>query len=540
MGHNVSKLQGLLLPAQSGKTRKVEEEIGCFQEISRLQGNGGELNLWISANNKLLVEQTKVRVKKDLGGTPDANEPGEASNAVIQGKIFSWTSGSKDSNISVNDLAFQIVSNEVEMVVVCSHGKRIQYLVQLLRKLDQLASFQKNINLWIDEADYSIKLWSQYPEVLNMPNVRHVTLVSATMDTVFKQFETIRIMPYETTHPACYRRLQDMKRIPVDVAKSSPAEYVRHVLQAYERELVRPGMRAFIPGDFTKRSHEEIAALLASYGFAVIILNGEHKELRIPDEETVDLTPYLTVKSSAKPIEFNETLSRMYVSNRLNRFPLAITGFMCVERGITFQCRRDANRCCRHNGFLFDYGIIPPIADKAEAYQAMARLFGNIGEFPNYKPCTIYSNTATFKRVENQEEIAVNLAARLRAAGKDMATMADVKQAANYEKEKGWDLFEEEFKDRDEANEFLRGHGCRQNNPPKAEELVNGFEKSSTTKNAAVLEYSAVKSEIAGWSKLSAFDVHEHTTAAGRMFICYKDLQNPNSVVYIVRVVKKL
>ena len=117
----------------------------------------------------------------------------------------------------------------------------------------------------------------------------------------------------------------------------------------------------------------------------------------------------------------------MYVGNRLDRFPLAITGFICVERGITFQCAPDRT----HNGFLFDYGIIPPIADKAEAYQAMARLFGNIGDFPTYKPCQIYSNSATFKKVRSQEEIAVNLARIMHESGREEATIADLKMASD-------------------------------------------------------------------------------------------------------------
>jgi len=538
MGHHASKLQGLLLPAQSGKTRKVEEAIQCYQAISQLQDGNGELNLWISANNRLLVEQTKVRVQGDLGHTPDPNEPGEASNAVIQGSIFSWTSGSKQSNISVNDLAFRIISGEVEMVVVCANGKRLEYLVQLLRKLDGFAAFQKNINLWIDEADYSINLWSSYPEVLNMPNVKHVTLVSATMDTVFRTFDSIRILPYEITHPACYRRLQDMVRVPVDCAKSSAVDYVRHVLQAHREELVRPGLRAFVPGDFTKKSHEEIAALLASYGFAVLILNGEHKELRIPDEETVDLSPYLTVHGG-KPMEFNTVLARMYTENQLSRFPLAITGFLCVERGITFQCDRDAGRPRRHNGFLFDYGIVPPITDKSEAYQTMARLFGNVGEFHGYAPCTIYSNSATFKRVEQQEEIAVHLAARMMEEGKEVATMADVRGAAHYEREKDWVLCVEEFKEREEANAFLQSHGCYRNNKEKRDATDERFLLSSTTGSLARLSYDSVMREMDNWSKWSAFDIKEDTEVAGRMFVCYRDMMNPDSLVFVVRIVSK-
>jgi hypothetical protein len=350
-------------------------------------------------------------------------------------------------------------------------------------------------------------------------------------------------MKYPTTYPECYRRLNDAECIEMDVGASSPSDYVRHVLIEYPM-LLKPGMRAFIPGDITKQSHEAISDLLQAHGFAVIILNGTHKELRIPGDNTIDLSSYLTVDEdeSADLTEFNTILSRMYIGNRLDRFPLAITGFICVERGITFQCAPDHT----HKGFLFDYGIIPPILDKAEAYQAMARLFGNIGHFPTYKPCQIYSNHATFKKVQRQEDIAVNLARIMHESGREEATIAVVNAAAEYESENEWATFGGEFTDREEANELLRKNGCNRKlartTPASIEKyMVNGFEKSTTTKGLSILSYDKVVSELPHWSKLSGFDINKTTTKAGRMFICYKDLSDPSSVVYIVRgVIKKL
>lgn len=406
MGINKSKLKCLILPAQSGKTRKVEEQITRFNLINDLFGHSGDVNIWISANNKLLVHQTTSRIRKDLCSSSDSDDEGE-SNAIIKGRIFSWTSGTKKTNISAKELAFEIL-NEVDMVILCAHSVRVRYLIAMLGYLTTHRVFNKKINVWIDEADHTINVWSKYPDLLNNHAINQVTLVSATINTVVAKYGRLNILPYQDTHPACYRRLKDSKQIVEDVGKSTPVEYVRHVLNKHKAKLIKPGIRAFIPGDYTKQSHEDIAEMLLTLGFAVIILNGSHKELRIPGETPTDLRPYLTVSDPDEiPEEFNTTLSRMYIENDLDQYPLAITGFICVERGITFQCAPVEDD---HNGFLFDYGIIPPITDKAEAYQTMARLFGNVGDFPDYKPCEIYTNAATFKRVHNQEEIAVNLA----------------------------------------------------------------------------------------------------------------------------------
>jgi hypothetical protein len=115
MGVNASKLKCLYLPAQSGKTRKVEELIKHYKDIHECFGDG-DVNIFISANNILLVKQTESRVRKDL-----ATESEEGANdAVIKAGVFSWTSGEKECNISPPDLAFRMLG-EVEMVVLCAH-----------------------------------------------------------------------------------------------------------------------------------------------------------------------------------------------------------------------------------------------------------------------------------------------------------------------------------------------------------------------------------------------------------------------------------
>jgi hypothetical protein len=526
MGINKSKLQCLILPAQSGKTRKVEEEITRFSCLNALFGNPDDLNIWISANNKLLVHQTTKRIQTDLCSSSDDEEE---SDAVIKGSVFSWTSGTKKTNISAKELVLEVIEERVEMIILCAHGVRIRYLKTLLENLSASKHFNKKINIWIDEADKSINLWNKYPELINLPHLHQVTLVSATMNDVMKVYGRIRVRPYQVTHPACYRRLKDCIRRVEDVLAASPAEYVEKVLNKHKC-LSQPGMRAFIPGDFTQESHEEIAALLVSRGFAVIIINGKNKEVRFPGGKVIDLVPYLTVKDDI-PDEFCETLARICCDpeHGIDDLPLAITGFMCVERGITFQCKPTDE----HNGFLFDYGIIPPIADKAEAYQTMARLFGNIGDFPDYMPSTIYTNSATFKRVENQEEIAVNLARIVAEQGLEEVTAQTFRDAANYEKEKNLVVDVQDFPSLAEANAFLAANGCKEHN---GKFIMDGdFIASSTTTVSKKMSYEKVMKDLSGFAKSSGFDLRGNANANGRLYVGYRDL----TAVYIVRVVKR-
>ena len=120
-------------------------------------------------------------------------------------------------------------------------------------------------------------------------------------------------------------------------------------------------------------------------------------------------------------------MAKLYKENNWSRFPLAITGYMCIQRGVTFQC---GSLDGVHDGFLFDYGIIPPnIKCAAEAYQTMARLFGNIGQIPEYKQVEIFTNSVTFSRVEKQEETARNIARMVAEQGLEVVTKKDLKSA---------------------------------------------------------------------------------------------------------------
>jgi len=541
-----------MLPAQSGKTRKAEELIRDFKEHEK-GVEGASIDIWISANNKLLVHQTTTRFKKDLGvaeSDSDAEEEGE-SNAVITAGIFSWTSGTKASNIPADTLAFKCVDDEVGMIIVCAHKKRLDYIAQLIGRLQSI-KFAKKINLWIDEADYSCHLWLKQAALAASPLVNHITLVSATFGEVFRHFPSLKVLPYKITAPEVYRRLKDCTLVE-EVPYKTATEYVEAVLTKYPA-LSAPGMRAFIPGNIAKASHEDLSELLLEKGFAVLILNGVHKEIRLPNgEETVDLRPYLSISDPKKtPDEFNLNLAKLYILHRLNRFPLAITGFLCVERGITFQIAppvegSHAEFVSDHMGFLFDYAIVSSIRDKAEAYQAMARVFGNIGSFNDGKCCTIYSDAKTFDKVREQEETAFHMARivaeRLERdpAASTEVTSDDLALASRFESEKGWVLRQVEFNSLEEANEFIASFPETRTRSRKVE--ADGFYHSSITDKKRQLSYEEIIAAFRGWSKLTGYaDAQKNLdkTAFTRLFIGYRDMEDPTTAVFVVRATERM
>ncbi len=527
MGTSTSKFMCLYLPAQSGKTKKIEELITAYKKIHEC------INIIISSNNILLVKQTETRMKTDL-----ATESGDGANdAVIKSGVFSWTSGDKCSNISPRELKDRILEEEVEMAVVCAHPKRLEYLSEMLRMLAASKFFRnRKIYIWIDEADKSIKLWQKYDNLVELPAIHQVTLISATFKSVFAKYGRLQVLGFYKTHPDCYRRLKDSVKIEENLVTSDASEYVKHVVLKNREKLTRPGSRGFIPGDTRKNSHDAIADFLHNeLGFVVIIINGDRKEIMVPGSDKIDLRCYLTVSDTETPVEFNKQLAKIYKENNWSRFPLAITGFYCVQRGVTFQCLPSD----QHDGFLFDYGIIPPIASEEEAYQAMARLFGNVGNSPHYKPVEIYTNSAMFNKAEKQEEQAVNLPRMVAEQGLVTVGAKEVKDAQNFEADAEWDFFQGEFDTLDAANKFLKCNGGRGNSEKTLSKDKQGaFFKSSTSGESTILHYDTVKKEMAGWSKLSNLNANTKKATA-RMYICYKNLEDPASIVYICRCAKR-
>ena len=532
MGAQQSKCKCLWLPAQSGKTRKMEELIQTYKQIGELF-EPVDINIIISANNLLLVEQTKTRMTKDLA---TESEEG-ADDACIKGNVFSWTSGTKESNISSSELAFRLLDGEIEMVVICAHAIRLRHLLQTLERLASSRTFTKKINIWIDEADNTINLWSKYENILAMRCINQVTLVSATFDAVLSKYKALYILPYFKTHPDCYRGLRSAVRHEDNFATDFAPEYVKHVIETNVAHLAKPGMRAFIPGSVAKVTHDAIAEFLhKECGFVVLVVNGERKEILVPGQDSIDMECYFTFENGQVPTEFNAQLAKLYKENNWSRFPLAVVGFLCIGRGITFQCGPEEGV---HDGFLFDYGIIPPIKSAAEAYQTMARLFGNIGDIAAYKPVEIYANAATFSRVEKKEEIAINIARMAAEQGLEVVTKKHVKAAENFDVESKFDLHTNEFTTLADAIKFMRDLGAQGKTEKSLEKNEAGFVLSSTSGKKGVLSYSAIMKEMSAWSKTSNFDVKKEEPSkkpSGRLYICYKDTTDASSVVFIPRV----
>jgi hypothetical protein len=370
MGSAFTKLNVLTLNGQGGKTRRIKEMIQDEENASP----GLHLNFLIQANNRSLVEQTSLRMDKEL-------YEGNDSDAKIEGGVYSWHSGN-GVRITVDDLVGKIMSFDVNMVVCCANRIRLDYLSAVITKLS--ANFKRfrspiKANIWIDEADASMCYWRDhdFQDLAKNEFVEKVTMVTATVDAIVKAFKTIRVIPLEQPTLPIYFRVQDYMVKRISCKKMPAHEFIKMVAEGNPERYFTAGTRTFAPGAVERKSHEAICEWAISLGAVVVILNGLRKEIRIPSAEGMAPTiiPLPKMKEAEEPEEIGRSIGRLYKEHNLERYALFVTGNICLGRGITFQ----------NDLFLFDHQILPPAFEtRAAAYQAACRGAGNVKGLPNF------------------------------------------------------------------------------------------------------------------------------------------------------------
>ena len=541
------------------------------------------LNIIIASNNRLLVDTLHARMENDLYSSASSddedNESVMTADDKIEGSVFSWRSGTKRTNITVGDLADKIKEGDVSMVICCAHKTRLTYLNDLMRNLEKSKHFQKSINIWIDEADASIKLWSPF-NFHTYEKVNKMWLVSATFFSVVDYFEKIRVVPSSVSHPEVYLQLKDCEIEVNDTPVSNAVEYLKAVYRSRREELCRPGMRLFAPGDIEMASHLAIADELLNDGWAVAILNGKTKCIRVREDGVDKDFPISKYTNDEGPEEVGKVIARMYNTLGFGVYPFAITGQLCLGRGLTFACEEKKVISFENDGvwetewiadneFLFDEGIVPEISDLATQYQCAARMVGNIRGFQKFRTPRITTTTKMKDAILHSETIAVNLAPHvlkynLREVGHcemewcthddefkyaDDLTDFDEKKKGEEEKQKKRDInrilnapenFKAEWEKFDsleaakesigsivgqnmkkDKNGFYTRKFGNEVRPFKLEEIEKMKNGSPTANSNLALE------------DMKVGDVHTRT------FVTYRDINDPNTAVFHVRKLKR-
>ena len=408
MGSSLTLIQ---LPAQSGKTRKMTDLINKWNSTFNIS-KPNDLNIIFTSNTKLLNKQTHKRIVKDVDNYTDSSCDEEDNTETSDNpKTLSWTHGHK--KMDVNSVFVQVTSDdddtEINNIICCTNKKRMEHvmtLLEMLIKKYKKRNFNKDVNIWIDEADSSIGIWAPHfdrmHEMCAEKFVKNVILITATMRPVYKYLHSINVDPnlrtYENTHAPVYHKYSECELIHDISDRCKRVDDALIEVLKHHTDKVVPGSKWFCPGNTKCASHETHCAILMEHGFNVLIINGQFKEFRLQNGDV-----YPIKEDLEEDLEVAKTLSRYYNELELYKAPFAVTGKMCVSRGITFAS-------CDNNEFLFTHGVIPDNTSGDDAYQMVMRCGGNIKGFATYQKPILFVSSKTSDLILKEERLAVEFA----------------------------------------------------------------------------------------------------------------------------------
>jgi hypothetical protein len=366
-------------PEQSGKTFVMIQQI--IADVSEPIQGKKMVNFILCDNNLLLTAQTSQRVGHDL-------------NTYYNGIPYIELSSHERTVYHDNTAVFKvIVADGVRNVICCTNGKRMDDIYQIIDDINkgEDTTNKYHFTVWLDEADKFIKFIDNTlrPITEKHPNV-HIKLITATSEPLFAAYGEVNVLPLENTTSSAYHGWED-NHIRIIGYKGSIVAYAEHVLKNVAPGLVVPGSKWFIPGVAAKRSHVAITNMCVEQKMACMRINGDGITITLP---TMEVFTYKKTK------ELNTMLIELYAEHQLHRFPLAITGNLCIGRGITINSEQ----------FMLDYAILSHYSNKNEASQIAGRLKGNMKEFSNYRPPMVFT-TEDFNEVAIEwEQKSRNLA----------------------------------------------------------------------------------------------------------------------------------
>ena len=361
-------------PEQSGKTFVMIKHI--IKDLTQPVKGKEIVNFILCDNNLLLTQQTSGRLEKDLAEYID-----DDGIAYIE-----LSSHERTEYHDVGAVYQAIVGDGVNNIICCTNGKRMADIAKLIDDINR-GRFTKDkfhFNVWLDEADKFIKFIDNTlrPTVDKHSNV-DCKLITATSQPLFKKYKYMNVLPIENTTSELYHGWDDNEIRIID-EDGDCADFAEHILTEFSRH-VTPGTKWFIPGKRIKKSHDAIRKLCVKRGIAVICVNGDGLKLTLPYTRESILYP--------KDRDFNTMVLDIYREHKLDRFPLAITGYICIGRGVTIMSE----------DFMIDYAILSHYSDKSEASQLAGRTKGNTKGFKNYKQPTVFT-TEDFDSIAREWE----------------------------------------------------------------------------------------------------------------------------------------
>jgi hypothetical protein len=394
----MNTLELIIKPCQSGKTFIMLQEIAKM-----LDNDDNNIHIIFCDNQLLQTQQTSDRV--DTFNDLEEYRSNDGDVSVI------LSSKSKIKNHQL--LSHQIIFENKKTIITCSNKTRLENIDKLITDFAMNKRFNDyNFCLWIDEVDKNISLFEDYLNNWDKnPRVLRVGLITATPENLLKKFKTIKIFQLEKSHnPDEYHSFSESEFKLLNFENIDIELYLTKIIKEFKNDF-KNGQVWFVPGEVKKESHNSIKDVLLKNDFKVLVINGEGIILYTNKENEL--------------LEFDgdnlaDFLGNIYVSKNLINNKLAITGNLCISRGITIN----------NNKMLITHAILPTnISNRSNAYQLAGRICGNIKKFENYKKPVIYCTQKFKSIIFDMENRAKNIAEEAFKLNKQDVSFEDYKYA---------------------------------------------------------------------------------------------------------------
>lgn len=427
----------LVKPCQAGKTGEAltnwvieqsQTETASSTEVRKIA-------FFVCDNSLLLTKQTEIRAKNK-------------DTIDIQGDIIIISCKEK---IRCIDKLFGAINknSNISTILCCGNAIRLQDISELSELLSHMAK-KFEISIYVDEADKilnslsaknQVHKWRQPGSLIKQLLLITATPFESTSNNLVEDYGEIELLPVEIVTRDNYHRFSNSHHIDTSSIKSSAnVDYTAEVFANFIPEGPALGEIYFIPAEHKKDTHDDMQELLLNLGFnCVIKINGTRKEITILNDSTEDPL-IITFSDIAKELkgtpneEFspsNNEISRWlgnYYSrnNGKDKWIMAITGNMCISRGISIQ----SPEC------FITHAIYGPncAGSKTNLYQMYARICGNICTFPKYIETggpTVYCSKKDFDECCRMEQLAINLATYSQSNGDEGGVIVDKDKLSN-------------------------------------------------------------------------------------------------------------
>jgi len=377
----MEKLELIVKPTQSGKTFIM------LQEISKMLNDDDDTIHFIFCDNQLLqTEQTSNRLNEYDGLETYISEEGDIS------LILSSTSKIK----RYKELTHHICNN-LRTIITCSNKKRVEDINNLINYFSTNKNFSIDykFSIWIDEIDKNIKLFKKFLDIWDKHiKIERIGLITATPQDVLKTFNIIKILELKESYDReIYQSFADLEFKLLNFNNIDIDTYVQNIIVQFSN-LIKEGQVWFIPGEVNITSHYNIKNILIEKEFTVIIINSNSKKIFYDNK----LEENLENDNNDSLADF---LGELYINKKLNLKKVAITGNLCISRGITINSDK----------MLITHAIFPTkINNLSNSYQLAGRICGNIKKFKNYKKPTVFCSSKFKNEIIIMENRAKNLA----------------------------------------------------------------------------------------------------------------------------------